>query len=56
MTLQKITTDLQTHCHEGHSNSEVVIKILDAYYKVGKIKTVSNNDKTLFVIEAGANE
>ena len=37
MIMQKLTCDLQNICHEGESGSDVVIKILDSFYKVGKI-------------------
>ena len=49
--LREITTELQTHCHEGESNRKLKIKILDAYYDVGAIKKVKAGDETYFVIE-----
>lgn len=46
MQLGKLTSELQTICHEGHSLDDVKIKILDAYYSVENIKliTVSKDD------------
>lgn len=48
MQLGKLTAELQTICHEGHSLDEVKIKILDAYYSVEDIKlmTVSKDDNS----------
>ena len=53
--LRELTTELQTLCHEGNSNAEIGIKILDSYYKIGKIKKeIVYGEKTreVFVIEA----
>lgn len=49
--LREITTELQTHCHEGESNRKLKIKVLDAYYDVGSIKKIETGDETYFVIE-----
>jgi len=57
-TLQELTTELQTLCHEGHSNDEVVLRVLDGYYKVGSVDKVTlitkdkNPDRVMFAIEA----
>ena len=50
-TLRDITTELQTHCHEGESDRNVKIKILDAYYDIGDIKKVVSGNETYFVID-----
>lgn len=59
-TLRDLTTDLQTICHNGMSDCEVGIKILDSFYKVGEIKKVvvhGEQPREVFVIEAkGCNE
>lgn len=57
-TLQELTTELQTLCHEGHATDVVCIKILDGYYNIEGLKPLCNvtkedETKTLFVIEAG---
>ena len=53
MELRELTTELQTHCHNGDSNCNAVIKILDAYYKIKCIKRGhTGNGKTVFIIEA----
>ncbi len=49
--LRDITTECQTHCHEGESNSKVKIKILDAYYDIAAIKKIVAGNETYFVIE-----
>ena len=51
-TLRDITTELQTHCHEGESDKKVKIKVLDVLYEVGSIKKISADGETYFVIEA----
>lgn len=53
--LRDLTTELQTLCHEGNSNAEIGIKILDSYYKIGSIKKLvvsGENAREIFVIEA----
>lgn len=50
-TLRDITTEFQTHCHEGESNARVKVKILDAYYEVADIKKIMAGNDTYFVIE-----
>lgn len=49
--LRDITTELQTHCHDGESNKVLKVKILDAYYDIAAIKKVKAGDETYFVIE-----
>lgn len=49
--LRDITTELQTQCHEGESNKQIKVKVLDAYYNIGSIKKVVAGDETYFVIE-----
>jgi hypothetical protein len=57
MTLRELTTRLQTLCHDGWSEHEVGIKVLDSFYKVGEVLKVtvgSNDDETdkiFFVID-----
>ena len=52
-TLRELTTVLQTLCHEGHSNCEVLIGHLDNVYDIDDIKTQSDPDgKISFVIKA----
>lgn len=50
-TMRDISTELQTHCHEGESNKKLKIKVLDAYYNIGAIKKIVAGDETYFVIE-----
>lgn len=50
-TLRDLTTECQTHCHEGESNSKVKIKILDAYYEIAAIKKIVAGNETYFVID-----
>lgn len=49
--LRDITTELQTHCHEGESDKKLKIQVLDAYYNISGIKKVVSGDETYFVIE-----
>lgn len=49
--LRDITTELQTHCHDGESNKKLKVKVLDAYYDITAIKKVVSGDETYFVIE-----
>lgn len=57
MILRELTTRLQTLCHDGWSEHEVGIKVLDSFYKVGEVLKVtvgSNDDETdkiFFVID-----
>ena len=53
MELRELTTELQTHCHNGDSECRVVIKVLDAYYKI-KCVTVGHNGtgEKVFIIKA----
>ena len=57
-TVQQLCDRLTELCHAGHFNEEVIVRVLDGYYKVGSIDKVevyskSNKpDKTLFAIEA----
>lgn len=50
-TLRDITTELQTHCHNGESEKKLKIKILDAFYDIGEIKKVVSGNETYFVID-----
>jgi len=53
MQLRDLTTELQTHCHNGDSECNTVIKVLDAFYKIKKIKTEhTGTGKKVFIIEA----
>ncbi len=54
MELRDLTTEMQTWCHCGESDSEVYVKIHDTYYKVKNLQRVHFDtvDKTYFVIEA----
>lgn len=49
--LRDVTTELQTHCHEGESDKKLKVKVLDAYYDIAAIKKVISGDETYFVIE-----
>ena len=46
-----ISTELQTHCHEGESDKKLKVKVLDAYYDIAAIKKIVADDETYFVIE-----
>ena len=53
--LRDLTTELQTICHNGMSDCEVGIKVLDGYYKIGNIKkeiVSGEKPREIFVIEA----
>ena len=53
--LREITTELQTLCHEGMADVEIGIKVLDGFYKIGRIKkeiVSGENTREVFVIEA----
>ena len=53
--LREITTELQTLCHEGMADAEIGIKVLDGFYKIGRIKkeiVSGENTREVFVIEA----
>lgn len=52
MNLRELTTDAQTWCHNGESDSEVYVRIKDSYYKVKNLQRLflENLDKTYFVI------
>ena len=49
--LRELTTEAQTWCHNGESDAEVYVKILDGYYKVKDLQKLNSADKTVFVIE-----
>lgn len=50
-------TDLQTIAHSGEATKEVVIKVLDSFYRVGDIKKITQGELTVYAIEArGCNE
>ena len=42
MTLGKLTTELQTLCHNGHATDEVCISLYDGIYEVGKVKCLGD--------------
>lgn len=52
MELQKITNKLQDLCHEGESCTHIKIKLLDAYYDIGKITKVESGNDTFIVVDA----
>lgn len=53
MELRNLTTELQTHCHNGDSECNVIIKVLDAFYKIKDVKTgLSGTGNKVFIIEA----
>lgn len=56
MTVQKLCDELTILCHNGHAQSEVGIRILDAFYKVGEIDKTTiyheDSETELFTIEA----
>ena len=55
--IRDLTTELQTIDHDGFADCEVVIRRLDAVYKVGKIKPYETPEgKVFFVIEAESYE
>ena len=53
-------TDLQRIAHNGEAESEIYIKILDSFYRIGDIKKLvfhGEQPKEIFAIEAkGFNE
>lgn len=50
--LRDITTDFQTLCHDGESNTPLKIKVLDAIYDVGRIQKIKSGENDYFIIEA----
>ena len=52
MELRDLTTELQTHSHNGDALCEAMIKIQDGLYKIKGVKRVESGDKTVFLIEA----
>ncbi len=51
--MSELTAELQTHCNEGDSHSEVLIKVLDGIYKVGRLIPYNTpSGKRFYVIEA----
>jgi len=58
MKLIELTNKLQDLCHEGYSNCDIVIKVLDGFYKAGDVLKVLPYGKenietiTSFAIEA----
>lgn len=53
MELRNLTTELQTHCHNGDSECNVIIKVLDTFYKIKSVKTGrSGTGEKVFIIEA----
>ena len=55
-TLCELSTEAQTWCHLGDSESEIYVKILDAYYRVKGLQRVHVDcaDKTVFIISTEA--
>ena len=54
-TVGSVATDLQTIAHNGEAQTEICIKILDTYYRIGDIKKLvvyGEQPKEIFVIEA----
>ena len=52
MELRELTTELQTHSHNGDALCEAMIKIHDAYYKIKGIERTVSGNKVVFLIEA----
>lgn len=52
MIIQKLTGDLQNICHSGESEKDILIRVLDSFYKVGDIQRVDVGDKTYYAIKA----
>jgi len=49
--LRELTTESQTLCHEGFSESKVFVSVLDAVYRIDKIQAYNEVDGgTFFVI------
>ena len=48
--LRELTTELQTLCHEGYSNCEVIINRLDGVYDIGEIKPYSKPSGEIFFV------
>ena len=56
-TVGGLGTDLQTIAHSGEATKEIVIKVLDSFYRVGDIKKITQGELTVYAIEArGCNE
>ena len=54
-TVGSVATDLQTIAHSGQAESEICIKILDTYYKIGDIKKLivhGKKTREVYAIEA----
>ena len=52
MQLRDLTTECQTHSHNGEALCEVMIKIQDGYYKIKNVKRAQSGEHTVFLIEA----
>ena len=52
MDMRNLTTELQTHSHNGDALCEVMIKVHDAFYKIKNIKRSMSGEKPVFLIEA----
>lgn len=55
-TLRELTTELQTLCHEGHSDCPVLTSVLEAHYKIGEVHEMNvydkdGNEKKYFVLD-----
>lgn len=54
-TVGSVATDLQTIAHNGEAESEICIKILDSFYRIGDIKKLvfhGEQPREVFAIEA----
>lgn len=52
ITLQELNGDLQNLCHEGWSNSNIVVKVLDGFYKIKELKQYETpNGNRHFIID-----
>ena len=54
-TVGSVATDLQTIAHNGDAESEICIKILDTFYRIGDIKKLvvhGEQPREVFAIEA----
>jgi hypothetical protein len=49
-TLRELSTELQTLCHEGYSDCEVIINRLNGVYDVGEIQPYSKPDGSIFFV------
>ena len=57
MKLNELTEKLQTLCHEGYSNCEVVLGVLDGKYKIDNVYKVEigkddSDTRVIFTIQS----